>query len=389
MIATYTYNALDQRIGIQESGGQTWTVYNGANADALPYADFNGSGTLLTRYVSGPGMVNGAAVDELLARTSSGGTTAWYLTDKLDSVRDIVSSSGTELDHVVYDSFGNILTETNASNGDRFKFAGMEFDATISQYLDGARWYNPAGGKFVRIDPAGLSSGDENLFRYVSNCPLTYYDPTGELQAPGTGSQNPNPVQGQGTTSPGEMVTPFQSASQVFGNLDEPVGKPGFFPTGNYSPGRMITPPVGQATTLPLPSSYVPPYMSLPYYNPAKQYFDPAFLVWPYTPLPFFPIGAPVFQKPRMTPGFNFLTYNPSDYVPSRPSAPVSGSYAFPLLNTDYDWQRHLDLSDGELKVKASASFPLGKKGSRLEGRFGVKPFERYFSPFFEVDLDF
>ena len=42
--------------------------------DALPYADFNGSGTLLTRYVSGPGMVNGAVVDELLARTSSGGT---------------------------------------------------------------------------------------------------------------------------------------------------------------------------------------------------------------------------------------------------------------------------------------------------------------------------
>ncbi len=59
IIATYTYNALDQRIGIQESGGQTWTVYNGTSADALPYGDFNGSGTLLTRYVSGPGMVNG------------------------------------------------------------------------------------------------------------------------------------------------------------------------------------------------------------------------------------------------------------------------------------------------------------------------------------------
>ena len=79
VIATYTYNALDQRIGIQESGGRTWTVYNGISADALPYADFNGSGTLLTRYVSGPGMVNGAVMDELLARTSSGGTTAWYL----------------------------------------------------------------------------------------------------------------------------------------------------------------------------------------------------------------------------------------------------------------------------------------------------------------------
>ena len=102
----------------------------------MPYADFNGSGTLLTRYVSGPGMVNGAVVDELLARTSSGGTTAWYLTDKLDSVRDVVSSSGSALDHVVYDSFGNIITETNASNGDRFKFAGMALDPTTAPYFD-------------------------------------------------------------------------------------------------------------------------------------------------------------------------------------------------------------------------------------------------------------
>ena len=32
VIATYTYNALDQRIGIQESSGRTWTVYNGTSA---------------------------------------------------------------------------------------------------------------------------------------------------------------------------------------------------------------------------------------------------------------------------------------------------------------------------------------------------------------------
>ena len=182
MIATYTYNALDQRIGIQEAGSRTWTVYNGTSPDALPYADFNGSGTLLTRYVSGPGMVNGAVVDELLARTSSGGTTAWYLTDKLDSVRDIVSSSGTELDHIVYDSFGNILTETNASNGDRFKFAGMEYDATTGQYYDQARYYSAITGRFVALDPTGFGAGDVNLYRYVANGPLNATDPTGLQQ---------------------------------------------------------------------------------------------------------------------------------------------------------------------------------------------------------------
>ena len=131
VIATYVYDALDRRIGVDDNGTQTWTVYDGTN----PYADFNGSGTLQVRYQYGPGVVDGAVVDQLLARTSSGGTTAWYLPDKLGSVRDIVSTSGTELDHIVYDSFGNIVTETDAANGDRFKFAGMQYDSAISRIL--------------------------------------------------------------------------------------------------------------------------------------------------------------------------------------------------------------------------------------------------------------
>ena len=147
-----------------------------------PYADFNGSGTLLERYVSGPGVVNGAVVDELLARTSSGGTTAWYLTDKLGSVRDIVSTSGTELDHIVYDSFGNIVTETNAANGDRFKFAGMEYDATTGQYYDRARSYDAVIGRFMSQDSEGFTAGDTDLYRYVGNNPADWTDPSGHQE---------------------------------------------------------------------------------------------------------------------------------------------------------------------------------------------------------------
>ena len=124
-------------------------------------------------------------MDELLARTSSGGTTAWYLTDKLGSVRDIVSSSGTELDHIVYDSFGNILTETNAANGDRFKYAGMEYDSATGQYYDRARYYNPAGGRFERTDPTFFAAGDSNLYRYAGNGPTDSVDPFGTTDSGG------------------------------------------------------------------------------------------------------------------------------------------------------------------------------------------------------------
>ena len=126
-------------------------------------------------------MVNGAVTTGILARTSSGGTTAWYLTDKLGSVRDIVSTSGTVLDHIVYDSFGNIVTETNASNGDRFKFAGMQYDATTGQYYDHARYYSAATGRFVSQDPMGFAAGDANLYRYVDNSPTNGVDPSGHM----------------------------------------------------------------------------------------------------------------------------------------------------------------------------------------------------------------
>src|SRR5207302_960676 len=86
IIATYTYDALDRRIGFKDNGTQTWTVYDGNGPDDPAYADFNSSGTLTQRYLYGPGLVNGAIVDTLLARLNSVDTPSWYLPDKLGTI---------------------------------------------------------------------------------------------------------------------------------------------------------------------------------------------------------------------------------------------------------------------------------------------------------------
>ena len=172
MVATYTYDALGRRIGIDDSGTQTWTVYNGKSADANPYADFNSSGTLKMRYL------DGLAVDEVLARTDSSGNTSWYLTDQVGSVVAIASTSAV-LDEIIYDPFGNIVTQTDASEADRFMFAGMEYDSTTGLYYDHARYYDAAIGRFVSQDPMGFAAGDTNLYRYVGNDPTARVDTSG------------------------------------------------------------------------------------------------------------------------------------------------------------------------------------------------------------------
>ena len=105
-------------------------------------------------------------------------------------MRDIANTSGTVIDHVVYDSYGDILSETSPSNGDRFKFAGMEFDSTTGIYYDHARYYDPNTGRFVTQDPKAFAAGDTNLYRYVGDLPTGRVDQSG-FSGGGTAQEPP------------------------------------------------------------------------------------------------------------------------------------------------------------------------------------------------------
>jgi RHS repeat-associated protein len=164
----FTYDIEDRRIGKSTNGTQTWTFYNGQN----PYADFNGSGSLTYRYLYGKGL------DQLFARYD-GTASKWYLTDNIGSVRLFVTTGGTILDQLSYDSYGNILTETNSANGDRFKYTARDWDGEIGLQYNRARYYDPKAGRWISQDVLGFRAGDANLYRYVANAPTDYVDPSG------------------------------------------------------------------------------------------------------------------------------------------------------------------------------------------------------------------
>ncbi len=148
------------------------------------WADLSSSNSLATRYIRSEQFL------ELLARVTSGGTAAWFLVDRSQSIRNLVDNTGTLIDTIAYDGYGNIVTETNPSVGGAYRYNGYRYDAETGLYRPDAtvgRYYTPQLGKWGGRDPIGFGSNDVNLYRYVRNNPVNWVDALG-LFDPGTGT---------------------------------------------------------------------------------------------------------------------------------------------------------------------------------------------------------
>jgi RHS repeat-associated protein len=180
MQATYVYDVLGNRIEMDvKVGSGTTTItrmaYDGLNA----WEDLNGSNILQMRRM----YLNG--VDQLFARIDSGATTAWYLTDRLGSVRDIANNStGVSVDHYIYDGYGQVTTESTPANGDRYRYTGREWNFEVGLQYNRARYDQLANGIWTSQDPLGFIPGDPNLYRYVANEPTVSVDPLGTFEIP-------------------------------------------------------------------------------------------------------------------------------------------------------------------------------------------------------------
>lgn len=101
------------------------------------------------------------------------------MTDHLGTVRDLVDDSGDVINHLDYDSFGNIIAQSNISAADRYTYTGREFDSETGFFYYRARYYDAHLGRFISQDPIGFAAGDANLYRYVGNQSLVATDPSG------------------------------------------------------------------------------------------------------------------------------------------------------------------------------------------------------------------
>ena len=175
----FSYDSLNRRISKSVAAADTVLTHFVYDFDdvLLEFVDEDGaagpSGSELARRY-----LHGIAVDQVLAQDDGAGNVQWHLTDHLGTVTDLVDNTGSVVNHIEYDSRGNILRQSDAAVTTRYLFTGREYDAETNLYYFRRRYFDSTVGRFLSEDPAGLVA-DVNNYRYAWNDPVRSTDPSG------------------------------------------------------------------------------------------------------------------------------------------------------------------------------------------------------------------
>ncbi len=107
----------------------------------------------------------------------------WPLTDQQGTVRDLakVDANGATavVDHIVYDSFGKVVSESDPSQGTLIGYAGLPYDKASGMNRSATRPYDPSTGQWTQADLIDFLGRDPNRYRYCGNSPTNATDPSG------------------------------------------------------------------------------------------------------------------------------------------------------------------------------------------------------------------
>jgi RHS repeat-associated protein len=123
------------------------------------------------------------------------GETAYYLYNGHADVVALLGTAGNTMATYYYDAFGN-ATETTGDKDNPYRYAGYRYDEETDVYYLNARYYDAKIARFMTEDTYRGEYNDPlslNLYTYVMNNPLVYWDPTGHAAVTlGNKSKNDN-----------------------------------------------------------------------------------------------------------------------------------------------------------------------------------------------------
>jgi RHS repeat-associated protein len=165
----YTHDPLGRRIA-KKINGTIVEKYLWSGQTTL-LAVFDGNDNLLQRFEYGD--------DRMPNAMQSNGTTYYLAYDQVGTLRLVTDTAGVVIKQIDYDSFGDIIIDTNPFFTVPFGFAGGLHDRDTGLVRFGYRDYMPKIGKWTAKDPIGFAGGDSNLYGYVLNDPINLVDLNG------------------------------------------------------------------------------------------------------------------------------------------------------------------------------------------------------------------
>lgn len=220
--AALTYDPLGRLFQIVSGSNTTQFLYDG---DAL-VAEYNGSGTLLNRYVHGP-LVDNPMIWYQGATVTSSSRNSLQV-DHQGSVVTVANAAGSAATLNTYDEYGT----PGSTNAGRFQYTGQTWFAELGLHYYKARFYSPSLGRFLQTDPIGYQD-DVDFYTYVGNDPLDKTDPTGQCDDPWCQSQADANTTPQGTAAMAWGIADSLSVGGAtgivpFGNANDPQVQAGY-----------------------------------------------------------------------------------------------------------------------------------------------------------------
>jgi RHS repeat-associated protein len=107
------------------------------------------------------------------------GVTYYLAYDQVGTLKAVADANGNIVKALAYDSFGNMLSDSNPEMEIPFGFAGGLYDKDTGLTRFGYRDYDAETGKWTAKDPIGFDGGNTNLYGYVIGDPVNMVDPVG------------------------------------------------------------------------------------------------------------------------------------------------------------------------------------------------------------------